>query len=164
MSHTKISKLLAAVTSVALTGSMLPMYLPANVIAAEDGQTEAYVLYGDANGDGQISAEDASLVENNILNGDESAPIDKTSADVNTDGIIDFKDAELILQYYVEATVVGGDKTKLTFPYTGEIEWRYYPDPDNYKVFNEGMTWTEAEAYCEGLGGHLVTITSAQEQ
>ena len=26
------------------------------------------------------------------------------------------------------------------------------------------MTWTNAKAYCEGLGGHLATITSAEEQ
>ena len=26
------------------------------------------------------------------------------------------------------------------------------------------MTWTEAKAYCESLGGHLATITSAGEQ
>ena len=34
----------------------------------------------------------------------------------------------------------------------------------SYKVFDEGMTWTEAKAYCESLGGHLVTITSQEEQ
>ena len=26
------------------------------------------------------------------------------------------------------------------------------------------MTWNEAKAYCESLGGHLVTITSEEEQ
>lgn len=33
-----------------------------------------------------------------------------------------------------------------------------------YQVYDEGMTWTEAKAYCESLGGHLVTITSEEEQ
>lgn len=33
-----------------------------------------------------------------------------------------------------------------------------------YRVFNEPMTWEEAVAYCESLGGHLVTINSAEEQ
>jgi len=33
-----------------------------------------------------------------------------------------------------------------------------------YKVFDIGMTWYEAKAYCENLGGHLVTITSQEEQ
>ncbi len=33
-----------------------------------------------------------------------------------------------------------------------------------YTVFNLGMTWTEAKAYCESLGGHLATISSQEEQ
>jgi hypothetical protein len=33
-----------------------------------------------------------------------------------------------------------------------------------YEVFNEGMTWTQAKAFCESKGGHLVTITSEAEQ
>lgn len=32
-----------------------------------------------------------------------------------------------------------------------------------YKVFDESKTWTEAKAYCESLGGHLVTVTSEAE-
>lgn len=33
-----------------------------------------------------------------------------------------------------------------------------------YKVFNESLTWYEAEDACETMGGHLVTITSQEEQ
>ena len=33
-----------------------------------------------------------------------------------------------------------------------------------YQVFDTSMRWTEAEEYCESLGGHLVTITSEEEQ
>lgn len=33
-----------------------------------------------------------------------------------------------------------------------------------YKCYETGMTWDEAEAFCEEMGGHLVTITSADEQ
>lgn len=32
-----------------------------------------------------------------------------------------------------------------------------------YAVIDDSMTWTEAKAYCEGLGGHLLTITSDEE-
>ena len=33
-----------------------------------------------------------------------------------------------------------------------------------YKVFGTSMNWHEAKTYCESLGGHLVTITSQEEQ
>lgn len=33
-----------------------------------------------------------------------------------------------------------------------------------YQRYDEGMTWTEAKAYCESLGGYLACITSAEEQ
>jgi len=37
-------------------------------------------------------------------------------------------------------------------------------DENKYLIFNEAMTWSEARDYCLNLGGHLVTITSAEEQ
>ena len=37
-------------------------------------------------------------------------------------------------------------------------------DGHTYKIFDYDMTWSEAEAYCEELGGHLVSITSQEEQ
>ena len=33
-----------------------------------------------------------------------------------------------------------------------------------YKLFDLGMTWDEADAYCKAQGGHLATVTSAEEQ
>ena len=33
-----------------------------------------------------------------------------------------------------------------------------------YKIFDTQISWFDAEAYCESVGGHLVTITSAEEQ
>ena len=33
-----------------------------------------------------------------------------------------------------------------------------------YDVYDVSMTWPDAKAYCEALGGHLVTITSESEQ
>jgi putative hemolysin len=33
-----------------------------------------------------------------------------------------------------------------------------------YEVIERSMTWTEAKAHCESLGGHLATITTKEEQ
>ena len=37
-------------------------------------------------------------------------------------------------------------------------------DNHTYKIFNDSMTWEEAQKYCEREGGHLATITSEKEQ
>lgn len=42
----------------------------------------------------------------------------------------------------------------------GEILWNQH----RYLIFDYGLTWLEAKDYCEFLGGHLVTITSQEEQ
>lgn len=39
-----------------------------------------------------------------------------------------------------------------------------YFNDHKYQVFETYMTWQEAKEYCESLGGHLATITSAEEQ
>ena len=36
--------------------------------------------------------------------------------------------------------------------------------PNTYQLFNTPKTYNGAKAYCESLGGHLVTITSQEEQ
>lgn len=33
-----------------------------------------------------------------------------------------------------------------------------------YKVYDSGLSWEDAEKYCNAMGGHLVTITSQGEQ
>lgn len=40
----------------------------------------------------------------------------------------------------------------------------YAYDGHMYQVFNEYLTWRDAKDYCQSVGGHLVTITSAGEQ
>jgi len=54
--------------------------------------------------------------------------------------------------------------TGFVFPFEGELEWKTYPDPSNYQIVNKGMTWEEAEIYCEENGGHLAVIASDKEQ
>ena len=33
-----------------------------------------------------------------------------------------------------------------------------------YKLFEMSLSWSEAEEYCKGIGGHLVSVNSEQEQ
>lgn len=35
---------------------------------------------------------------------------------------------------------------------------------NSYYIYPEKLTWSEAKAYCESVGGHLATITSKEEQ
>lgn len=37
-------------------------------------------------------------------------------------------------------------------------------DNHSYELYDYSMTWNDAKAYCESLGGHLVTITSENEE
>lgn len=46
------------------------------------------------------------------------------------------------------------DKLPDTFSYNGH----------SYKVYDNSMTWSEVKEYCENIGGHLATITTADEQ
>lgn len=45
-----------------------------------------------------------------------------------------------------------------------DTEKYYYFNGHKYTIFNYGMSWNDANEYCEKQGGHLVTIGSADEQ
>ena len=47
-----------------------------------------------------------------------------------------------------------------SFSSAQDVTWNGH----TYRLIDSGMTWTEAEAYCRKLGGHLATITSREEQ
>ena len=56
------------------------------------------------------------------------------------------------------------------FADTYRIEWTLYDDGSaefnghTYEMIDQYAYWQEAEDYCESKGGHLVTITSREEQ
>ena len=50
-------------------------------------------------------------------------------------------------------TFTSADKTPKKASYNNHV----------YQIFTERITWPEAKAYCESLGGHLLTITSREE-
>lgn len=59
----------------------------------------------------------------------------------------------LIFGMYLETFAETTQSTDDTLSFNGH----------SYKVFNMGLTWEEAREYCENIGGHLVTITSKEE-
>ena len=153
-------RILSSVAASALACSQMMTIMPFDAIAADEEQTEAVVFYGDVNGDKMVDSVDYSLIEKYARNGDDSN-IDLKAADVDLDGKVTLRDGEIVLWHYrLLATGAKG----LDLPYDGEVEWYTYPDPANYTVVNKGMTWEEAEAYCEEKGGHLAVITSEKEQ
>ncbi|NLT10539.1 MAG: hypothetical protein GXY08_13735, partial [Ruminococcus sp.] len=132
--------------------------IPVNTIAAEDdpaAQVSADVLYGDANNDGKVDNADAALIEKYVRY-DNMHTVDSAAADVDLDGKVTLSDAELVYQL--------NNAQISALPYTGDITWSTYPDPANYEIINTGITWQEAENYCEDNGGHLAVITTEKEQ
>lgn len=91
-----------------------------------------------------------------------------------------FDDCESLTDIYCEAESKpdGWDNDWLG-NCTATVHWGYkggdtpIVPPDNptlefnghtYKIVDAGITWTEANEECEKMGGHLVTISSAEEQ
>ncbi len=54
----------------------------------------------------------------------------------------------------------GTDRTN-TIGYSGTVGITY--EGHQYMLFSRGLSWTAAKSACEALGGHLVTITSEEE-
>jgi hypothetical protein len=153
---------LLAASAVAYT--QLISVIPIETIAADNDtapdETYAEVILGDVNGDGKIDSVDSNIIRDYVCTGDDS-DMNILAADVDVDGKVTLRDAEIILQNYALLSV-GSDPMAL--PFSGELTWKYYPDPANYEIVNEGMTWNEAEEYCESKGAHLAAITSDYEQ
>ncbi len=78
--------------------------------------------------------------------------------------------------YYFRGWKANGTRADYLSGYCGDAlsaEWSSDPIPSAtvsggnghvYDLYNYSMSWTEAKALCEALGGHLVSITSQQEQ
>ncbi len=75
----------------------------------------------------------------------------------------------LVFRLPYMVAVSGDDETALLVQVNGqpqEIAFRMsdaVPSGHAYRVFYDVMNWEAAKAACEAMGGHLVTITSAEE-
>ena len=69
-------------------------------------------------------------------------------------------DLYLVFRHTVDEDSSCSEVNWFVFSNGGSISWNGH----KYQRFDNGMTWDEAEAYCESLGGHLAVITSEEEQ
>ena len=71
----------------------------------------------------------------------------------------DGRNQHLIRDFYMEGVVSEG-KFFEDFTPVGSLGY----NGNYYEIYDLPMTWTQAKEYCEKLGGHLMTITSEEEQ
>ncbi|MCD7800315.1 MAG: C-type lectin domain-containing protein [Ruminococcus sp.] len=63
------------------------------------------------------------------------------------------------------ADTIGASEQVTTITDTSNQNIRYLYNGHTYQIFeNMNLSWNNAKAYCTALGGHLVTITDANEQ
>ena len=113
----------------------------------------AWISSADSNRDG-ISDHITELMCKGIIRtktgtkvfGDYSYEEVQANADLDGDGIPNGK--EVLIS--VPENMIPNDATELNGHY--------------YKVFDQGETWGAADSFCISMGGHLATITSADEQ
>jgi len=61
-------------------------------------------------------------------------------------------------------TVVGCDIPEEEVEKKSEEETKINWNSHRYVLYVGGLSWTAARDYCKSIGGHLVTITSSEEQ
>lgn len=109
-------KLLALVLVIALIVCALPVVYAAASDSAQEEDTDisvdvedlpdVSVVYGDVDGDGEITANDAGLILQSVAGWD--VTIDAAASDVDRDSEITANDAGLILQYVASWDVTLG--------------------------------------------------------
>lgn len=83
---------------------------------------------------------------------------------------IDNEGAEKILSILSEnGFIVDGYEMKSDQEIVSESDTTSHPNDSieynghHYKLFTQGMNWNEAKEYCQSFGGHLLTISSTEE-
>lgn len=111
-------KLLALILAIALLVCALPLvYAAASDAATEEDtdigvdvedlpEVDVSVIYGDADGDGEVTAADAAVILQYVAGWD--VAVDSVAADVDADGEVTAADAATILQYVAGWDVVLG--------------------------------------------------------
>lgn len=103
-----------------------------------------------------------------VFKNDETSVIDDTAIAITSGAAVDVKDETITGSSFNQSennnaahsnNTSGMYSTKNTSDENG----LYHYNGNTYQIFDQSLTWTEAKEYCEGLGGHLATLTSAEE-
>ena len=158
-------RILSAITASAIVSTQMLAAMPFGAMATaipDDNSEKKEMVYGDVNQNGYIDPNDYIRFEIYFKQRDEKVFENPVAADVDLDGKITVRDLQIIREYYHN---LSDDDPALTKPYDREeFAWIHYPNPANYEIINEHMTWEEAEQYCESKGGHLAVIDGPNEQ
>ena len=117
-------------------------------------------LYGDVDMNGKIDILDVITLNKAILGKESLSKEASALADVDGDGMPTSTDALQIMKYIV-GLITEFENSAVIQPEIIQDAKIY--NNHRYQLFDIGMTWTEAKAYCENLGGHLMTISSPEE-
>ena len=121
-------------------------------------QTESYTEYTQDTDEYQFTTDERYFVTSDIDNepdSENSIEDETTSYGIET---VDEASLSTIEEEFVIEEELALDDQTVDPVSSGVFEGH------RYAVYDHSLTWDEAEAFCEALGGHLVTINSAEEQ
>lgn len=150
------------------------LFTAAETIPMGDGAVPSYVLYIYTYLDGEVTEVYRDTVMAEVGGGSDflvamqrdsdSVMIIDTSYDDFESALISYCSLPTAAEDASEGEAASEEETSgSSVPYgtaEGEGTWNGHV----YKVFTQNMTWAEAKGYCESQGGHLVSITSQEEQ
>ena len=138
----RVERILAGLVSVAMTLTMVPeIWLPINAQIVRDEIMDTETAVRAKNAYSSVSNKSTeNYFESDVLETESAV----TTAPVN-------EEEPLAVMSVTET------------PNINEIV-KYEYKNNSYAVIDIGIPWTKAKAYCEELGGHLVTISDSDEQ
>ena len=155
----RFSKIIAGIVSVAMTMTMVPeIWLPIyaqnvsqNIIGSEIQN---------------VSGDDSEQKEVTTAPDETTEPSVTTVPDETTEPSVTTVPDETTESSVTTAPVDEEPFAVMLMAETTEIDEikKYNYKNNTYAIIDVGITWSEAKAYCENLGGHLVSISDSDEQ
>ncbi|MCC8068082.1 MAG: Ig-like domain-containing protein, partial [Clostridiales bacterium] len=115
----------------------------------------------------EIADEEVSVeTESGITDTEQMPEMESEDTDTDSDVVVPEENAELVIE---EVVIIEDNEDSISVASeSGEAlsvsSDTYTLDGHSYRLYTDTTTFAAAEVYCENIGGHLVTITSAEEQ